>query len=190
MQREEGKGKASLGEAGGKISQVKTGITVGTQKLSGDKRLQKSSRVSGGHCSTHLPQAASNPRLPTGNSMRPFQAGKCHAGSTSAEQPHPTPPSPSLEEQSISVRNVHPGQGQPGPGGRRWMLIWGLIKARLDYKGWRCCNQVPVTRACQALEVMLKVRSLVDLSATGLAPCPGPPGSWPQPFPHHTSSST
>lgn len=43
--QKEGKGKGSLGEAGEKISQVKTGITVGMQKISGDKRLQKSPRA-------------------------------------------------------------------------------------------------------------------------------------------------
>lgn len=40
VQREEGKGKGSLGEAGEKRSQVKTGITVGTHKIREDKRLQ------------------------------------------------------------------------------------------------------------------------------------------------------
>lgn len=78
----------------------------------------------------------------------------------------------------------------PWPTGRRHILIWGLIKARLMTKAGGVVIRWLLLEHVGVLEAMLKPQSPVGLSATGLASGPEPHRELPQPFPHHTPPST
>lgn len=102
----------------------------------------------------------------------------------------PCPALPAWKNKVLGPGTCTQAKADLGPAGRGRVLICGLITARLDYQGWRSCDQLPVREhllgSTSGFWKLCSKQSLPGQSAAGLPSCPGTRRELPQPFPHHS----